>query len=282
IVGVCDGGHMPAFAGYVGKGMLHGASVGKTLKSPSEDDIYDVIVGTEKGKGCIVIPLIWNDELRNNVENAVGKARENNIDVRIAEIRDDCMQPRNDASVRKTHAGVFFACKIAGSAAEDGRSIDEIMNLLKRVNDNVRTAADIGHSFYLPGQKTPYLQIDEDMMQVGVGLHGEPGFEMVEFPTAYLIAEHLFRHRLNKELKVQPGEEIALMVNDMGSTTLEECLIVFQEEARQFEMKGATIVKSYVGRYMTTLDLDGVAISALRLDEETKKYLLAESDAMIR
>ena len=123
------------------------------------------------------------------------------------------------------------------------------------------------------------MKIDEGKMQVGVGMHGEPGFEMVDYPTGYEIAEHLFRHRLNAELQVKAGDEVAIMINDTGSATIDELLIIYQEEARQFEAKGATVVRSYIGRFLTTLDMDGISISAIKLDEEMKGYLLAKADA---
>lgn len=279
IVGVCDGGHMPAFAGYIGEGLLHGASIGETFKVPSADDIFEVIHRCNMGKGVIIIPLIWNKDLDGVICRAREMAEAGGIRTRTGDIRDDCLQPRNTPELRKGSAGVFFALKIASAAAADGRSLEEITDLISRVNNNTRTATDVGGSFCLPGSNKPFMQIDEGKMQVGVGMHGEPGFEMVDFPTGYEIAEHLFRHRLNAELQVRAGEEVAIMINDAGSATIDELLIIYQEEARQFEAKGVTVVKPYIGRYVTTLDMDGVSISAIRLNEEMKGYLLAEADA---
>ena len=278
VIGVCDGGHMPAFAGYVGRGMLHGASVGRTFEVPDSEDILSVIENCNMGKGTVIIPLIWNDKLDDAVKAAAESAERRGIKVAVAEIRDDCLQPRNDPKQRKSSAGVFFGCKIAGAAAEEKKSIDEITDILQRVSENTRTASDVGTSFCLPDSKDPFMQVDEGKMQVGVGLHGEPGFEMVDYPRGYEIAEHLFRHRLNAELNVKPEESVAIMINDTGSCTLDELLIIFQEEARQFEAKGAAIIQPFIGRFVTTLDMDGVSISAIRLDEEMKKYLLEPAD----
>lgn len=279
IIGVCDGGHMPLFAGYVGRGMLHGASVGKTFSIPAADDILAVIELCEMGMGTIILPFVWNERLNKEIEKAVSEAGKKNINVQIAQIRDDCLQPRNYPDQRMSSAGIFYGCKIAGAAAEAGKDIDEIINILTRVNNNTRTATDVGTSFCLPYSKEPFMQINDGMMQVGVGMHGEPGFEMVEYPTGYEIAEHLFRHRLNAELQFRKGEEVAVMINDTGSATIDELLIVYQEEARQFEQKGVHIVKSFIGRFVTALDMDGVSISVIKLDEELKKYLQASADA---
>ncbi len=275
VIGVCDGGHMPVFAGYVGKGMLHGASVGRTFEVPESEDILSVIVNCQMGKGAVIIPLIWNEKMSDAIRSAAASAERKGIKVAIAEIRDDCLQPRNDPELRKSSAGIFFACKIAGAAAEEKKDIDEITAILERVNDNTRTASDVGTSFCLPDSREPFMQIDEGKMQVGVGLHGEPGFEMVDYPRGYEIAEHLFRHRLNAELNIRPKDPVAIMINDTGSCTLDELLIIYQEEARQFEAKGAEIIRPFIGRFVTTLDMDGVSISAIRLDSEMKNCLLA-------
>ena len=277
-IGVCDGGHMPAFAGYVAKGMLSACSIGKTFRAPSANDICQTVRLAEMGKGVILLPLIWNEELSKEVQIAVETLRKDNIDVSVSEIRDDCMQPKNDVSNRLTSAGIFFACIIAFKAASAGKSKEEIMQLLKKVNDNMRTAANVGGSFCLPTTNEPYMNIEKGKMQVGVGLHGEAGFEIIDFPVAYMTAEHLFRHRINKELNIQPGEDIALLINDLGSATIDEMLIIYQEEAHQFELKGANIVRSFIGRYVTTLDMDGLSITALRLDEQMKKYILEAND----
>ena len=281
LIGVCDGGHMPAFAGYVGKGMLHGAATGKTFEAAKAEDIFEVIKQADMGKGCILIPLIWNEEASEELKKAVFKAEKENIKVSIAEIRDDCMQPKENKETRLSSAGVFFACKTAGAAAEEGKDLEQILTLLKKVNENMRSAANCGTSFSLPGSKTPFMQIDDGMMQVGIGIHGEPGFEMVSFPSAYEIAEHLFRHRLNKELNFQPNEKAAVLINDLGSTTLDELMIIYGIEAQQFENKGTEIIKAFLGRYLTILDADGVSITALRLDDELEKYLLNDSDAPV-
>lgn len=279
-VGICDGGHMPAFAGYVASGILFACSVGKTFHSPRAIDIFQTVRLAEMGKGVILIPLIWNEELNKEVQIAVELLKKEGIDVSATEIRDDCMQPKNDSSKRLTGAGIFFACSIASKAASEGKSKEEIMQLLKKVNDNMRTAANVGGSFYLPTTNEPFMNIEKGKMQVGVGLHGEQGFEMIDFPPAYMSAEHLFRHRINKELNIQPKEDIALLINDLGSTTIDELLIIYQEETRQFELNGANIVRSFIGRYVTTLDMDGISITALKLDEQMKKYIIETDDIL--
>lgn len=280
-IGICDGGHMPAFAGYIKKGILNGASIGKVFKAPNAEDIYKTAKLANMGDGVLLIPMQWNQSLKSEVDKAVNRLKKQNIDARVIEIRDDCMQPKNDISIRISGAGIFLACKIAGAAAMSGMNIDEIEKLLIKVNKNMRTAMNITSSFSLPKDSNPYISFDDNMMQVGVGLHGEEGFETIEMPKAYTVAEHLFRHRINKELNVQAGEEIVLLINDPGSSTLDELLIIYQEEVKQFELKGATIVKSYVGRYVTTLDMDGVSITALRVDEQMKQYLLATEDTLL-
>lgn len=277
-VGICDGGHMPAFAGYVSKGMLDGCCVGKTFKSPSCKNIYDTVKRVDMGKGILLFPLIWNIDIKNEVDNAVSQLAKENIDVTIVEIRDDCMQPKNNPALRLTSSGIYLACRIASKAALEGKSKDYILKLMDQVNKNMRTAANVGGSFYLPNSNIPYMKIESGKMQVGVGLHGEEGFEMIDFPSAYLTAEHLFRHRINKELNIQPGDDFILLINDLGSSTIDEMLIIYQEEVHQFELKGANVIKSFIGRYITTLEMDGVSITALRVDEKTKKYFLDDDD----
>jgi len=277
-VGICDGGHMPVFAGYVKPKMLNACCIGPIFKSPKVTDIIQTVKKVDMGKGVILIPMIFNEEINQTVNTALELLKKDGMNVDVAEIRDDCMQPKNDESIRLTSAGVFLACVIAGGACWDKKEKDDVLSLLKRVNQNMRSAANVGGSFYLPNSNQPFMKIDDGKMQIGVGLHGEEGFEMVDFPSAYLTAEHLFRHRINKELNIQPNEEVVLLINDLGSATIDEMLIVYQEEANQFELKGAKIIRSYIGRYVTTLDMDGVCITALRVDETMKKYIVTSED----
>lgn len=273
VIGLGDGGHLPCFAGYVQEGMLHGSVSGEVFQAPSHSDILEVIRHTEMGKGCILIPLLWNEETEQELNIALEEAKKLGIDVSAAYIRDDCMQPRNDPEKRSGHAGVYYACKIAGSAAAEGKSKEEILDILRRVNENIRTAGNYDTFFRLPQEEKAFREIPEDMTQVGVGLHGEEGFETVPFPSAYLVSEHLFRHRLNKELQMKEGEEVALMVNDLGSCSLDERYILAKEICTQFENKGVIVSDLKIGRYVTTLDSDAMSLTALRLDEELKRLL---------
>ncbi|WP_433388326.1 dihydroxyacetone kinase subunit DhaK [Absicoccus porci] len=271
IIGICDGGHLPLFAEYVGKEELDGSVQGDVFTAPSIVDIRSLIQEVDQGKGVIVFNFHWDDPYMKNIDQAINSSSANKVYKVV--IQDDCMQqPWNDFTIRLSGCGLIWAMKIAYTAAKKGMDIIEILTLLTNVQKNMRSASVCANSFYV-NQSHPYLRVDENKMQIGIGIHGEPGFEMVAFPKAETIAEHLFRHRLNQELNLHKGDRVALMINNLGTCSREELMIIFSEEYKQLCQKDINVVISQVGTFVSSLDLNGVAIAILKLNHTTENLL---------
>lgn len=275
VIAVADGGHLPFPACYIGAGMLDGAVIGDVFRAPRSEDILQVIRAIDRGLGIVIIQMHWQKELSFETALAATAAEKEGIHVCTAVINDDCMPyPRDDIAGRPSLSGLVFAAKIAAAAAMDGYSVDRIAGLLERVKQNLRSAAVAAGSFCLPGSNAPFMRIDPNMMQIGIGLHGEDGFEMIDFPPADTIAEHLFRHRFLKELDLKEGDRVALMVNNLGCAAPDELYMIFREEMNQFEKRGIIVIHPLLGNYISTLDLDGISLSVLQMDEEMQRLYL--------
>jgi len=275
-VGLVSGGgsgHEPAHAGYVGYGMLDAAVAGNVFASPSPDRILRGIQAADAGKGVLLIVKNYSGDIM-NFELAGELAGDLEIPVRTVVVRDDVAVPESTYSTgRRGIAGTVFVHKIAGALAETGAELDEVAAAAQTVVDNVRSFGVSFSACTLPGVGKPGFSIGEDQMELGMGIHGEPGIQKAKMGSALEIAG-IMVDKICADLDYT-GRETAVLINGLGGTPLMELYILAGEVDRLLKAREIQPVKYYVGNYMTSLEMAGASLSLLRLDAVLRELLAA-------
>lgn len=279
-VGVISGGgsgHEPAHAGYVGKGMLDAAVAGNVFASPSPDRIIEGIKAADGGEGVLMIIKNYSGDIM-NFEMAGELADMEDIKTDCVVVKDDVAVPNSTYSTgRRGIAGTVFVHKIAGAAAEAGKSLEEVKAVAQKVIDNVRSMGMAMSPCILPGVGTPGFILAEDEVEIGMGIHGEPGINREKMASAKELAEKLVTRIL--EDYNYADSEVAVLINGLGGTPLMELYILNNEVEGILTAKGIRIYRTFVGNYMTSLEMEGCSVTLLKLDGELKGYLDAPSEA---
>lgn len=264
-------GHEPAHAGYVGRGMLDAAVAGNVFASPSPDRILEAIHQVGGDKGILMVIKNYSGDIM-NFSMAAELAEMEGYKVMSVVTRDDVAVPESTYSTgRRGIAGTVFVHKIAGAAAEAGRSLEEVRDVAQKVIDNTRSMGMAMSPCILPGVGKPGFVLADDEIEVGMGIHGEPGVERTSVKTSKELAEILCGHIL-ADMDFS-GSDCAVMVNGLGGTPLMELYILTNDVNALLREKGIDPVRWYVGNYMTSLEMSGCSVSLLRLDDEMKAYL---------
>lgn len=273
-------GHEPAHAGYVGKGMLDAAVCGDVFASPSQIQVYQAIKATASSKGTLLIIKNYSGDMM-NFKNAAHLAEEDGIEVQYVKVEDDIAVQDSLYTVgRRGVAGTVLVHKIAGAAAEEGRSLADVKAATEKAAQNVRSIGFAFTSCTVPAKGTPTFAIAEDEMEYGVGIHGEPGIRREKIATADELAARMTESLL-ADLKLAGGEpaEIAVLVNGFGATPLQELYVLNNSVQRELAKRsGLSVVVTFVGNYMTSIDMAGASLTILKLDDELKELLFRESD----
>lgn len=275
-VGLVSGGgagHEPSFAGYVGEGFLDAAVAGNIFSSPSPDRIIEGIHQADMGEGVLIVIMNYSGDIM-NFGMAKEMAEMEDIQVEIVVVRDDVAVPDSTYSTgRRGIAGTLLVNKIAGAKAESGANLAEVKAAAQKAIANVRSMGMAMSSCILPAVGQPGFKLGENEIEIGMGIHGEPGIEKTTVKTAAEVADIL----LDKILADYDytDSEVAVMVNGLGATPLMELYILFNEVEKILSAKNIKIYKSFVGNYMTSLEMSGCSISLLKLDEELKELITA-------
>ncbi len=265
-------GHEPAHAGFVGKGMLDAAVCGNIFASPSQIQVYQAIRETASDKGTLLIIKNYSGD-NMNFKNAAAMAEEDGIAVEMVKVDDDIAVQNSLYTVgRRGVAGTMMVHKIAGSAAEHGLSLEQVKNVAQKTINNVRTIGFALSSCVVPASGVPTFEIAEDEMEYGVGIHGEPGRSREKILSADELAKRMTT-QIYDDLKLKESEDVAVLVNGFGGTPLQELYVLFNAVYRELDGRGIKIYRSFVGNYMTSIDMLGGSLSILRLDNELKSYL---------
>ncbi len=280
---ICGGGsgHEPAHAGYVGYGMLDAAVCGDVFASPSQIQVYRAIRRMQTDKGVLLVIKNYSGDVM-NFKNAAYLAGEDGIDVDYVIVDDDIAVQDSLYTVgRRGVAGTVFVHKIAGAAAEMGKSLSEVKAVAEKVAANVKSIGFALTSCTVPAKGTPTFSLEDDEIEYGVGIHGEPGIQREKLSMADELAKRMTESIL-AELKIDGSkkERAAVLINGFGASPLMELYILNSAVARELNAKGVTVVKSFVGNYMTSLDMAGASVSVLKLDAETEELLNQPSDTM--
>ena len=269
-------GHEPAHAGFVGKGMLDAAVCGDVFASPSIKQVYTAITKTDSQKGTLLIVKNYSGDCM-NFNEAAELAREDDIEVDAVYVNDDIAVTDSLYTVgRRGVAGTVFVHKIAGAAAEEGRSLAEVKAVANKTIQNVRSIGFALTSCTVPAKGTPTFEIGDDEMEYGVGIHGEPGRQRMPVAKADELAANMV-NQIDLDMPIS-GQEVALMINGFGGTPLQELYLFNNSVSNEVEKKGAKIYKTFVGNFMTSIDMAGASVTILKLDDELKALLDAEAD----
>ena len=270
-------GHEPAHGGFVGEGMLDAAVAGAVFTSPTPDQVYEAIKASECGKGALLIIKNYTGDVM-NFEMAAEMAEDEDIEVAKVVVADDvAVENSTWTTGRRGIAGTIFVHKIAGAKAEQGASLAEVKAVAEKVIANVRSMGMAIAPCTVPAVGKPSFELTEEEVEIGIGIHGEPGTHREKVSSANATVDQLLDKILAEGI-YNDGDEVAVMVNGMGGTPLSELYIANLEVANVLAGKGIKIAKTIVGNYMTSLDMEGFSISLLKLDDELKALLEAPAD----
>lgn len=265
-------GHEPAHGGFVGYGMLDASVSGEVFTSPTPDQILEAIKAVDTSKGSLLIIKNYSGDVM-NFEMAGEMAELEGIEVEQVIINDDvAVENSTYTTGRRGIAGTVFVHKIAGALAERGASLSQVKSIAEKVIENLRSKGMALTSCTLPLVGKPTFSISEDEMEVGLGIHGEPGVEKIKIKPAADIAKNLVESII-EDLPFKAGDEVALLVNGLGSTPIMELYILNKSVAEICREKGIKVYKTYVNEFMTSLEMAGASVSMLKLDEELKELL---------
>ena len=269
-------GHEPAHGGFVGKGMLDAAVAGPVFTSPTPDQIYEGIKAIATDKGVLMVVKNYTGDVM-NFEMAAEMAEMEGITVKHVVTNDDvAVEDSTWTTGRRGVAGTVFVHKIAGAKAEAGADLDEVQAVAQKVIDNVRTMGMAIKPCIVPAAGTPGFELGEDEMEIGIGIHGEPGTHREALKPADEIVDMLLE-KILADIDYNDSE-VAVMINGCGATPLMELFIVNNRVADVLADKGIKVYKTFVGEYMTSIEMEGFSISLLRLDDEMKELLDPEAD----
>lgn len=269
-------GHEPAHAGYVGKGMLDAAVCGDVFASPSQIQVYQAIKETASNKGTLLIIKNYSGDMM-NFKNGATLAIEDGITVDYVRVDDDIAVQDSLYTVgRRGVAGTVFVHKCAGAAAEEGKDLSQVKAVAEKVNANVRSLGFAYTSCTVPAAGKPTFEIGDDEMEYGVGIHGEPGIQREKIISSDEIAERM-TDVLSKELSLGASDDIAVLINGFGASPLQELYVLNYSVMKVLHSRNIPVYRVFVGNYMTSIDMAGASVSFLKLDDELKHYLDAES-----
>ena len=274
-------GHYPAFAGLVGPGLAAGAALGNVFASPSTNQIVSVAKATQRGGGVLFTYGNYAGDVL-NFSFAQDRLREEGVACESVPVTDDI----SSASVAERHkrrgiAGDLAVFKIAGAAAAEGWSLADVAGAARRANDRTRTLGVAFTGCTLPGAEAPLFTVPEGRMAIGLGIHGEPGLDEAEVPTADGLAG-LFVQRLLQQLPSDvaraDGQRVVVILNGLGSVKYDELFVVYREVGRLLRGSGITVVDCEVGEICTSFDMAGVSLTLVWLDEELERLWLVPAE----
>lgn len=272
-VGIVTGGgsgHLPVFLGYVGDGMLDGCAIGNVFASPSANKMTEMIKACNYGSGVLCLYGNYGGD-NMNFDMACENADFEDIKTATIRVKDD-IASNDDPDKRRGVAGMVYAFKIAGAAAKKMMSLEEIVRVTEKALANIRTMGVALSPCILPEVGNPTFFINDNDMEIGMGIHGEPGIDVKKMMTADEIAELIFK-KFETELSFNKGDEVSVMINGLGATPMEEQLIVYRKLHLLLNEKGVTSYMPHIGEFATSMEMAGLSITIFKLDEELKELL---------
>lgn len=265
-------GHLPLFLGYVGQGLCDGVAVGNVFTSPSCDSILTVSREVDNGGGIL---YLFGNYTGDGMNFSMAKeilAMED-ISAEIVTGSDDIASaPKEKWETRRGIAGIALAYKIAGACADEMKPLEEVTRIAQKVNANLATFGVAFSSCILPDVGKPIFTFEEDEMEIGMGIHGEPGVNRTKMMTSQELAQQL-TDGLLADAAIQAGDQVAVLVNGLGATSREELYVFYNDVHAILQSKGVKVHRVYVNEFATSMEMAGASLSLLKLDDELIHYL---------
>lgn len=262
-------GHEPMFSGFVGHGLADAAACGKVFASPNPDTVMKTALAVHDGEGVL---FVYGNYAGDNLNFDMGEEFLNSKGVKTAHVRvwDDCASaPLERIEDRRGIAGDVYVVKIAGAACDAGMTLEEATRVTAKARDNLRSIGVATSPGQIPGNERPTFELGDNEIEFGMGLHGEMGIERTTMRSADELADVLYAN-IKKDMPLVPGEEVCVLINGLGSTTILEMSIVFRRVKQRLEEDGVVIYDSNINSYCTCMEMGGFSISILKLDDEIK------------
>lgn len=279
-VGIVTGGgsgHLPVFTGYVGEGLLDACAVGEVFASPSAEQMADAIRVADQGAGVLRLYGNYGGDVM-NFDMAGELVEFEDINCTTVLLADDVASaPPAEHEKRRGVAGMVYAFKLAGAAAEEGRDLEGVTAIAQKAADACRSIGAALSSCTVPQAGKPTFDIADDEMEMGMGIHGEPGVWRGKLRTADEIAEEMM-DRLLADMPLASGDRVSILVNSLGATPPEELYILYRIVKERLDKAGAAIVMPLVGRYATSMEMSGASFTLCKLDDELEALLKAPCD----
>lgn len=273
-VGILTGGgsgHEPLFMGFVGKGLADGAALGNVFAAPTPNTVLEVTKAIDSGKGVLYVYGNYAGDIL-NFDMGAELADMEDIETRTVLVRDDVASaPLDRMEDRRGIAGDVFVIKVAGAAAEAGLSLDEVTRVAQKASDATRSIGVALSPGSIPSTGKYTFTLADEEIEFGMGIHGEPGVKRTKLMPADELTDTMLDYLL-KDLPFTGGDEVCVLVNGLGSTTLMELMIVNRKVAEVLESKNIKIFDTDINSYCTTQEMGGVSITLMRLDDELKEY----------
>jgi phosphoenolpyruvate---glycerone phosphotransferase subunit DhaK len=279
-VGIVTGGgsgHLPVFTGYIGRGLLNACAIGDVFASPSADEMAIAMRAASGGAGVLRLYGNYGGDIM-NFDMAGEMLDLEGITSTTVKVADDVASaPFAEREKRRGVAGMVYAFKIAGAAADKGFNLQEVTRLGQKAADNSRSMGVALSPCIVPMAGKPTFTLEESEMEIGMGIHGEPGVRRGELKRADVVADEMLDTIL-AECSLKTGNRVSVLVNSLGATPLEELYILFARVADRLDKVGAQIVMPLVGRYATSMEMAGASITVLLLDPELEELLRAPAE----
>jgi phosphoenolpyruvate---glycerone phosphotransferase subunit DhaK len=280
-VGIVTGGgsgHLPVFLGYVGRGLCSGVAVGNVFSSPSMDQILDATRAVNGGAGVLHLFGNYGGDVL-NFELAAEMADVEGIRTATVLVADDVASaPPDRIDDRRGVAGLFFAYKCAGAAAETGMSLEEVADVARAALRQTRSMGVGLSPTILPAAGKPTFELGDGEMEIGIGIHGEPGVRRGPLETADAVADTLLAATAD-DLGLAGGDRVAVLVNGLGATPLEELYILYRRVHAGLRARGVTVHRPFIGEYATSLEMAGASLTIMRLTDQLTELLEAPASS---
>lgn len=279
-VGIVTGGgsgHKPAFIGYCGKNMVDGVAVGEIFSSPTAKSFYDAICAVDQGMG---VACLYGNYAGDNMNVKMAIDLADDIEVKTVVANDDVASAdKMEREKRRGVAGEIFMWKVGGAKANGGGDLDAVIHAAQKAINNTRSIGVGLEPCTIPANGKPNFTIQAGTMEFGIGHHGEPGIRIENLKSAKYIAQEMTELIL-QDLPFKKRDEVAVLVSGLGATPVMEQYIFFHEVNCLLKQKDISIYKSYVGNYFTSLEMNGITLSIMKLDQELKTCLDEEVETM--
>ena len=265
-------GHLPVFMGYVGKGLIDGAAIGNVFASPSMNQMLTLTKAVHAGKGVLYLYGNYGGDVM-NFDMAAEMAEEEEIRVQTVLVADDVASaPKGKEDDRRGVAGLFYAYKVAGACADGGAALNEVAETTREALSRVRSIGVAITPCEVPGAGKPSFSLEENEMEIGMGIHGEAGIRRGPRKSADEVTGDMMKLLLD-DLPHSAGDTVSVLVNSLGATPLEELYIIYRKTAQILEANKISVYRPYVGRYATSMEMAGFSITLFRLNDRFKKFL---------